>query len=547
MRAAVLTLLLAGAAAAGVAVRRDGRVIRDPAMEVSKDTLSWGEKRRKTEPLRAYLLVEKDDGTLVWAPHLRARIRGYVALARASQCESLAKLVKDAVRARDHVLARRLYERCMDLGLGYKDSESLRKRVEKLEAKPRKAKPDKVEAVRAAERAIDAQVADLLARRAATAIPKDRVAGLRILREALRRAPAHEGANKLLAAQAPASFALGDARAWLDFHLEVERHGFKFGTGEELELKRARHHWRPDLYGVGSDEVFLITAMRDFELVGRCLGHGHLVCRMLSSLFKTDQPVQRERGPLTLFLYMDKKAYKDHSGDYRPIYDPRYLDWSTGHWSARDDISRFHWPRDADEERRFLYVFRHTIAVHWMHARNPLYSVGQASRSWKSPAYWLDIGFIELVAQGHFDVERGTWDLWNPRCRNLDSLQALVRQQRAKLHDWGNVFLWSNRQTSGLPGKNAIRIVRRWSLWSWLLSPYHVWRDQAASAFRCLWFAEQGKHRPRLLQAIAAQYRGERERLDPKTVSGLTSAELGRKTEEFAKKVAHGWAPSDKG
>jgi hypothetical protein len=241
---------------------------------------------------------------------------------------------------------------------------------------------------------------------------------------------------------------------------------------------------------------------------------------------------------------MDEKAYKKHAGDYRNIDDPSFLDWSTGHWSERDDISRFYWPTDPDDERRFLLVFKREIARHWMHARNPRYSVSQASGSWRQPAFWLERGFLSIIAQGMFDPRTESWNLFNPRCKYLDAVEGLARQQRGKLHPWNAAYSMSGQEAFKLSSKKKIRVVRRWSLSRWSYSSYHVYLAQAGATCQYLFHGKEGKHRKALLEAIVAHFKGETPRLDPQAAFGLSSDQLGKKTVEFAGKVASGWRPT---
>ncbi len=544
MRGTVWLCLLALAAEADVAERMNGVVVRGEIELLEKNSIiRYGKKKKTAEPSRAFFLVERDDGVFVWSRGFRSRIGGYVALVRAEQRTHLARLTKEAVlKARDHELARRLLDRALEAGLTGKNEESLTKRVKSLEDKPKKPRPEEVVRIKAELKKVDAIPGEWMTQRAKAAM-KNRALGLRILREALRRDPSCAPALALLKEEAPEKFALGDARAWLDWRLDIERHGFKPATGDELELKRARHHWRPDLYGVGSKEIFLITAMKDFELVGRCLQNGELVCRALQSLFVTDKPVRRDPAPLTLFLYADAKAYKDNAADYRDIDNRAFLSWSTGHFSSRDNITRFYWPTDPDDERRFLYVFRRELADHWMHARNPAYSVGQANRAWRAPANWLEIGLISVVARARYDTAVGTWDFFNPRCVRLDGFTAASRQQPGKLLDWPQLLLMSHETARDLPDKTNIEIVRRWSLSTRLYSEYHIYLAQGTAAFRYLFHTDDGKHRDALLKAVVAHYRGEGPKTNPKGAFGMNPDEIGMRTLEFATQVAEGWKP----
>jgi hypothetical protein len=431
------------------------------------------------------LLVEKEDGSHVWSAGITSRVAGYTALARKRQREALADLVKSALKARDPALARRLLDRAVALGLEGKTADSLEIKVEKLAAKPGKKKEALSAQVAVQATAAEAIIGNLIFDRAVREMQNGAL-GVFLLREALRAHPENRPALALLEKRAPKEFALGDNRAWLDWHLEIESPGFLAAKGDELELKRARHHWRPDLYGVRSDEILLITAMKDFELVARCAAHADSTCRALSHLFETSEPVRRDAGPLTVFLYVDKKAYKKHAGDYRSIDNPEFLEWSTGHWSESDDITRIHWPQDVDAERRFLTVLRREIAQHWMHARNPRYSVSQASAAWRQPGYWIQKGFINLIAQGRYDPRAGRWELFNPRCRNLDALQAAIAQQPGRIHPWKSLFLLTGREARKLPDKNDIKLVRRWSLSRWNYSAYHIYLAQAGAACQFL-------------------------------------------------------------
>ncbi len=90
-------------------------------------------------------------------------------------------------------------------------------------------------------------------------------------------------------------------------------------------------------------------------------------------------------------------------------------------------------------------------------------------------------------------------------------------------------------------------MVMRWSLGTWKLSMYHLFRAQATAACHYLAHADEGKHRAALIEAVVAHYSGKGARIDTSARFGLTSDELGQKTAEFAKRVAAAKAPGDKG
>ncbi|MHC4223014.1 MAG: hypothetical protein ACYSUN_03405, partial [Planctomycetota bacterium] len=264
-------LLLCSLCLADVAVRRDGSILRSEIeVAASEGRLRHGKKLNKEASLRSFLLVEKEDGSHVWSAGLASRVRGYAALARERQREKLTMLVRGALTARDPVLARDLLDLAVAVGLEGKTADSLETKFENLTAQPGKIKEELREKIAEKAAAVKAIPGDLISDRAAREMQNGAL-GLFLLREALRADPGNGRALVLLRQQVPEEHALGDNRAWLDWQLEIESRGFSPASGDELELKRARHHWRPDLYGVRTKEILLVTAMKDFELVGRCM------------------------------------------------------------------------------------------------------------------------------------------------------------------------------------------------------------------------------------------------------------------------------------
>ena len=267
VRSAWVFLVLAAAALADTAVPRNGAVQRGVKADLKARTVQVADETRS---LSRYLLVEGDDGGLIWAASFRDRVLGYRRIIEEGRRAALVAMAKEALRARDHATARRLYDWVKKEGLSGKEERILRKRVENAERKPRKRKEDRIAPVLEREARLRSQLPDLILGHARKELSADGV-GLALLREALRADANHSGSLALLEEQAPDETPLGDARSWLDWHLDLSSKGFRFASKDNIELKRALHEWRPDLYGVVSEDMLLLTPVRDFDVVGDIL------------------------------------------------------------------------------------------------------------------------------------------------------------------------------------------------------------------------------------------------------------------------------------
>lgn len=534
-----MLLLLAAPLLAERAVRRDGEVIEGELLVSIEE--KWVAQGKKSFPLEAFHLVEQDDGRLVWAPDFRARMRGYEFLARHRGRGALADLAREAAKLGAPDLAAGLLRQAEAAGLPEAEADAIAKQVRKAK---RKDVP-KEERERLAREAAAAQalLPGILAGRAAPALaaPESREDGLRLLREALLLAPELAEARRLLAEHAPKEFALGDARFWLDWHLDLEALGGRPAPEDELELKRARAHWRPDLYGVVAPPVLLVTPVRDTRVVGRCLAFGRLTCETLAGLFATDRPRKRQDRPLTIFLYSDKEEYKKKSGTYGRIEDRTFLEWTAGHYSPQEQVSRFYWYADRNAERRIVGTCVHEITHHWIEEQNPRFAASEMRGHGAPPGHWIVEGFATLMEEGRYSPEKGTADLFNPRSRSLDIVQALAG--KGALIDWKGFYALTERDFAALPVEHGLPVVRKWSLRKDLYSVRRLFYEQGAATCAYLFHAEDGKYRSRLLDYVVHYYTGQREKLDPAAAFGMAPEELGKRVEEFAKQVAEGWKP----
>jgi hypothetical protein len=529
-RTAIVLLLLAATAAADRAVGRDGRIWKGK-VAIAGETAAVG--RRKI-PLAQLYLVETDDGTLVYAPDFGARMRGYEYLANGHVRDAYVKLVRECNQVGDFTLARELLEQSERAGLSSGEATKLKLRIEAAEKKKRDGV--RSDRLRRAAAVHGAYFGELLVKRAAKALDGGRD-GPRLLREALRHAPDSPRAATLLRNIAAKDFPIGDARTWLDWHLDVEATGARVGTGREAAVVKARAKWRRDLHGVGASPILLVTPVKDSYMVGRCLAYGRLACGALAQLFATEEPVRKAQHALTVFLFESKKEYTTTSGTGVQVENPALLEWTAGHYSPSERVSRFYWYTDPDAERRIVGTCVHELTHHWLNEYNPRATNHHGPGL---PGFWIVEGFATFMEEGIYDVESGEWDLFNPRSHSLDVLQALDPKQ---LIPWSALYALQQIGFRSLPNAQPQVVVLRWNLEPIGITPTRLFYEQAGATCQFLYHGENGKYRSRLLDYVCSYYSGRAPELEPKKAFGLESEELGRRTVEFARAVAAGWRP----
>ncbi|MHC4549432.1 MAG: hypothetical protein ACYTEZ_11720 [Planctomycetota bacterium] len=540
MRELVAVLVFVLPAAADTAVTVHGTFLKGALRVDGDEVVVVKGEREKRHPRADFLLVEQDDGTLVWAPGFAERLRGYAYLARARQQELLVALLEQALKARSRKLSRRLLEMAEASGFTGKQAEALKRKLERLEQGA--TSPDRAQAQQVATRLreVEAIHPDLLVRRARTARGTD---GLRLLRAALRLDPLHAAANALLEERAPKDFPLGNRSFWLDFHLDLEAKGARLVPHEQEDFQRARRLWRKDLYGIKAGQIRLLTTVQDTRTVGRCLAYGRLVCDVLAEMFKTDHPRPRYSQALLVFLYPSKEEYLSRSGTARRIEDRVFLETTAGHYSPLERLSRVVWDNDRDAERRIARIFMHELTHHWVTELNPRYSNAELRLQPNLPGYWVVEGIATFVQEGRYDVESGAYELFDRRSTSLDTVHVLSRQ--GKLLPWAAVYAMDYRTFKELPrDAGVIRIIRKWHVGEWGLSRARLFYEQATATFHFLYHGEQGRYRQQLLDYITSHYTGQRPKLSTDAAFGLTPAALGSKVEAFAARVAEGWRPS---
>jgi hypothetical protein len=521
---AVLLLLAAGAHADRV-VERDGNILTGSA-EMGEGVVRLG---RKSLPLEAVCLVERDDGALVYAADFEGRLRGYEYLAHEHLRDVYTKLTRECCQVGDFVLARRMLERAEQAGLASREAGALKQRIEKDERKRGGAGDVKSERLLREAAEHEAYFPRLLVQRAQCDADAGQD-GTRVLREALRLQPGLKEGEDLLRRLAPKDFPLGDARAWLDWHVDIELAGARVVTGDAPALGRARKLWRSDLHGVRADDILLLTPVKDPFLVGRCLAHGRLACRVLGELFTTKTPVRTPEEPMLIFLFSGRDEYLSTTGTGGRVEDPLFLEWTAGHYTPSERVSRFFWVSDPDAERRLVGTCMHELTHQWLEERNPRVT---PTRAPGQPGFWIIEGFATFMEEGIYDVRTGAYSLFNPRSHSLDVLRSA--DDRC-LIPWRRFYELTQGEFAQLPGDNVAEITLRWWLQPHLISSARMFYEQAGATCQYLFHGEEGRHREKLLDYVDAYYAGRTPDLDIRKAFGMSPEELGAKVKAFARK-----------
>ncbi len=515
-------------------------MVREPEILVDGKERVWRAGKR-VEPLAAWLLVERSDGRCVWSRDDVSRRLGYAYLAQELRREMAVGLLKEALAAMDAATARGLFERAQRDGFFGRKADSAEAQIRSLEARPPRAPNAKAVAVRRKVAEIDQLHASLLTERvlAERAHGGD---GLALLREALRLSPKHEAALKALEEAAPASFALGDRRLWLDWHLDVEVGGATLAGAANEGLATARKTWRDDLFGVETGPILLLTPVRDTSVLGRCLACGRLTARLLAELFAGYPVVRRQGGPMLVYLFADREEYLQCSGGVLGSEVRADLEWTAGHYSPHERVSRFFWHKERDAERRIVGTFVHELTHHWLEEQNPAQDPARMRASALTPGYWIVEGFATLLEEGQYDIERGTWSLFAPRSRSLDVVASIGGTDLVL--PWPAFYRLHQMAAQGLPPDSEKSFSRRWALGRQSCAPRRIFYEQAGATCHFLYHAEGGRFRKALLDYVIAQNAGDEPRLTIEAAFGMSGADLGRRVVEFAQGVAKGWRPS---
>ncbi len=477
----------------------------------------------------ALLLVERDSGAFLWAESEGTRWRGYHRLVHERRRRQLVELTKEAARARDHVTARRLLQWAQAEGLKGKPARLLLLRVEKLERRPRKINRKRITPVLEAERKLRVQLPKLLVARTRHAFKEDHELGLRFLRLTLDEFPDDPGALSMLRKLHPKDAPIKDAHRWLAWHVDLERKGFRFTKPSENALKREQHRWRPDLYGVETDRIRLITPLRRMELVADCARRAQLTEAALAELFKTDKPMLRTKDPLTVHVFMHKPNFRSRISYKKATERAPWYQWRYGESDYREDVVRIYAPDGvALGYRPLAHTIVHETTKLWLESRCPRFTSTDWAQAGMVSGLGVSSGLRGFLAEAPVDFENDKLDL---AARGTPSLRYVARHA-GQLINWKDFFLMDFNDAAKTVNDDTKAEKR---------DPNRqrrstVFRHQSAATCHYLYNAGGGRHREALAQFIAEYYKGNQARLDPKVAFGMKAEEIGVDVVAYARR-----------
>jgi hypothetical protein len=509
-RALRAVLVLAAAAGADVAVPETGPVFKGPVKVVSEN--GQAVLADAPRPLREILLIERDDGTLVWCDGFERRVAGYRRMVHEGRRSRLVDMIMAATKAKDPELARRLLELARAEGFSGKEEDKQRRRVENLEKRPGKRDEAKASELRRAAAGLDDELPDLLVARAKGDSKGD---GLRLLREALRAKPEHAGALALLADKAPKTQPFPDLRIWLDWSVEFERHGFTLAPEDHPELKKARHYWRPDLMGIASSEVLVVTPLREMEPLREVVYRAHLACATLRELFRTDKPMVRPAAPILIYLHSHKEDFRERLKHRVTNALPPYFQFAYARFDREDDVTQILWLGTPKERNDVLYGGTHSVVRHWLWTRNPRYSLADTNAADPDVAgYWAEAGLAGLVAEASWDIDGFSLDL----AAGAPASRRFVRDHSRELLAWSPLCLYG-RGDLHMMNESDLKRGENWAS--------YVFDRQAVVLCHYLLSADGGARRAAFLDFFVHRCRGEQPKLAPMVAFGMSAEQLG--------------------
>lgn len=571
-----------GSAKKGLAVLRDGRVVRgDVKLDPTVGALSVAAgKRGETFALGGVLWAEEGDKLLHWADV--DAVEGALArLVDETLVGGYAELARRAVRSNEPALIARLLGQARLLGADDAQVTPAVRALDALRRNPLRVNAAAVSELGTEEAKVRARAADVPWRRVG-GLPGTAPNWLRTLlvESTLELDPRHAGAVDYVRTRLPEGTPLPanfDAASWLalaDARQYVPMTVVAPGTpGYEMELavlEKAKATWRNDLLLVCSDRLFVLAAPTAVAAVSRCLATGEVVVDALQKIFEGvgTRPASTER--LRIQVYESKTEYLDKAAGemvevakadrerrkaagesteedeefekFRSKMTPEDerramgLQWTLGVYSPLEKVTRLYVPAGKDAFANVIETFSHEVTHHWLDVRGPRVetpsnSLPQLSRR----GYWVVEGFATFIQGFKWEVEARRWETLNPRNERLDMFAHVPEKDRIA---WGTQLSLSQVAFhTRLSKTSEVPVVRTHYLGGYATSEASIFYSQAATTCSFLFHVDDGKYRRQLLDYVVHWYSGVDEKLTPEAGFGLAAAQVGQRIHEWAKET----------
>lgn len=484
-------------------------------------------------------------------------LRGIELLNEKRVADSLLELLKKARSTNDAELLDELASAAALRGADAKQVESAQKAADDLRARksPATVRKEPAAELRARANELEGRHARLLLEHLAALSGELRpTLDTKLLRAALTLEPKNAAALESVRALLPETLrpkAEFDALDSLAFVEATRRAPVTFVAAPQkntpglsyvqVQIGQRLSTWRKDLYGVQSANLLIITPVRRFGALARCVATGELVCQMLGELLANGAAPREESRPMVIELYESRKEYLELSGHGRGQSGEFGADlgWSAGHYDRRDNVSRFYFPDDEAEFEGALATAAHELTHHWLSARCPLWPFRPISAGdFEQPGYWVVEGFASFIDEFDFDLDRGAWSLGGANSRRLDLVVSAGVNQHLP---WSMQLGLSHQDFGQLPREIELGVPLSQRLGTiGRAGLHHLFYAQAAATARYLWEADGGALRPKLIEFLRAYYSGEHGQLDLSKALGVEAAELAKRVTEHARKVVAG-------
>ena len=175
-----------------------------------------------------------------------------------------------------------------------------------------------------------------------------------------------------------------------------------------------------------------------------------------------------------------------------------------------------------------------------MRERCPLFTNAEAiqrlHRGRLTKGYWIVEGFASMVEEFRLDPVTGNWEAENPIARRRDLLAGTTEDQRIP---WQRLFDLDVKGFYELDQDRDRDVATTVYLGPpRATSEMNLFYAQAATVSHYLFNADEGRHRPALLEYLASYYRGDEADLDVEQAFGIDADTLGERTLEYARGLA---------
>jgi hypothetical protein len=528
-------------------------VLRDGTIEGGEFTLDpAGQRVQRSTKARTenwsfadVLLLEDAEANIVLAGD---PVRGLHHLAESAQAAGYLELAKRARPANEPALLVRLVNDALVHGAQEKETEPLWAAAEKQVTATARPNAELV-ATLETEAAALARLPQRLVWERILALPEATRPKLEtlLLRGLLERDPRHAEAREAARALVPEQLrpkgefdaldALRLVEAMRRTRIELfapPAEGARNVPFEQIQIGQRQPFWRKDLHAIRSDNLLIVTPVRELGTLARCLALGELVCKTLSEWFQFGTLERGARDPMVIELFPTREEFLQAGA--RKGLDLRQI---AGLYDMRANVTRLYLPA---EERAFqdeLAVLAHEIAHHWLRMRCPAWPFRPLSEGdFEQPGFWVVEGFASYFEEFCFDLENGTWSPGGETSLRLDLVayaDPALRMPWAKFFAESNLGFFGWRYEGPPEAPSSIFLGKRH-----IPSAQQMFYAQAAATTRYLCEAQGGALRPKLFDFLRAYYTGEREKLDLPAVLGVEAEELGRAIVEHARSVLKG-------